>query len=134
MISIRLALIGCGGAAAGMHNALSVANQGPVNLYAMADLHEEKLSRSYKALKKEFDDQVDVSADRKLLGFDAYRRRSTCSGPASRDVHHAGLHPPVHVEYAVQKGINVFMEKPFRPTPAGCTGCSAPPKRRRRRA
>jgi predicted dehydrogenase len=119
--TIRLALIGCGGRGSGaVRDALSVANQGPVSLYAMADLQEEKMARSYKALKKEFDAQVDVSADRKFLGFDAYRKAidSLRPGDVAMCTTRAYIRP-VHVEYAVQKGINVFMEKPFSPDPGG---------------
>ena len=36
----------------------------------------------------------------------------------------------MHVEYAVEKGINVFMEKPFAPIRAACTACSAPRRKR----
>jgi predicted dehydrogenase len=119
--TIRLALIGCGGRGSGaVRDALSVANQGPVSLYAMADLHEEKLSRSYKALKKEFDARVDVSADRKLLGFDAYRQAIDLLRPGDVAMCTTRAYiRPVHVEYAVRKGINVFMEKPFSPDPGG---------------
>jgi predicted dehydrogenase len=78
------------------------------------------MSRSYKALKKEFDARVDVSADRKFLGFDAYRKAidSLRPGDVAMCTTRAYIRP-VHVEYAVQKGINVFMEKPFSPDPGG---------------
>ena len=119
--TIRLALIGCGGRGSGaVRDALSVANQGPVTLYAMADLQEEKMSRSYKALQKEFAAKIDVSADRKFLGFDAYRKAIDVLRPGDVAMCTTRAYiRPVHVEYAVRKGINVFMEKPFSPDAGG---------------
>jgi len=119
--TIRLALIGCGGRGGGaVGDALSVPDSGPVKLYAMADLLESRMSRSYDALKKKFKDKIDVSEDRKFIGFDAYRKAIDMLRPG-----HIALCTtrayirPVHVEYAIRRGINVFMEKPFAPDPGG---------------
>ena len=93
------------------------------------------MSRSYKALKKEFDAQVDVSADRKFLGFDAYRKAIDLLRPGDVAMCTTRAYiRPVHVEYAVQKGINVFMEKPFSPDPGGLHRLLCAAKRPRRRA
>jgi len=120
--TIRLALIGCGGRGTGaVRDALSVPGGGPIKLYAMADLLEQKIERAQKALKKKFGDRIDVSADRKFLGFDAYRKAIDLLRPG-RDVALCTTRAyirPVHVEYAVSKGVNVFMEKPFAPDPGG---------------
>ena len=118
--TIRLALIGCGGRGSGAAaNALTVPN-GNAKLYAMADLREDRLSTSLKHLKREFESTVDVPADRQFLGFDAYRKAIDCLRPG--DVALLTTHSafrPVHLEYAVQKGVNVFMEKSFAPDPVG---------------
>ncbi len=119
--TIRLALIGCGGRGTGaVGNALKTSDQGPIKLYAMADLHEDRMERAHKALSKAFADQVDVSADRKFLGFDSYKPAidSLRPGDVALCITRAYIRP-VHVEYAVSKGINVFMEKPFAPDPMG---------------
>jgi len=72
--AIRLALIGCGGRGSGaVGDALSVVGKGPVKLYAMADLAKAKMNSSHKALHEKFPDQVDVTEDRKFVGFKAYR-------------------------------------------------------------
>ena len=48
--TIRLALIGCGGRGAGaVGDALNVPNAGPIKLYAMADLYEERMELRLKA-------------------------------------------------------------------------------------
>jgi predicted dehydrogenase len=119
--TIRLALIGCGGRGSGaVGDALSVPNSGPVKLYAMADLLEDRLTRSHDALKEKFGDKIDVAEDRRFLGFDAYRKAIDTLRPGDIAMCTTRAYiRPVHVEYAVQKGINVFMEKPFAPDPGG---------------
>jgi len=57
--TIRLALVGCGGRGTGaVGNALSTTG-GPVKLVAMADLFENRLTSSFKRLKKRFGDRID---------------------------------------------------------------------------
>ena len=70
--TIRLALLGCGGRGTGaVGDALNVKGQGPVKLYATADLLSEKMERSITALKKRgFANKIDVTEDRKFRGFD----------------------------------------------------------------
>jgi predicted dehydrogenase len=118
--TIRLALIGCGGRGRGaVANALSVPPESqPVKLYAMADTIEKKLDDSYDTLKKKFKDQVDVSEDRKFVGFKAYKEAIDILRPGDVAMCTTRAYiRPVHVEYAVKKGINVFMEKPFASDP-----------------
>jgi len=119
--TIRLALIGCGGRGSGaVHDALSVRGEGPVKLYAMADLQAGKIAQALKAIKKEFDATVEVSEDRKFVGFDSYRKAIDILRPGDIAMCTTRAYiRPVHVEYAVKKGINVFMEKPFAPDPGG---------------
>ena len=119
--TIRLALIGCGGRGTGaVANALITSDQGPIKLYAAADLKKDSMDSRLKSLEKKFGDQIDVSEDRKFIGFDAYKHAIDILRPGdvamctTRDYIR-----PVHVEYAVKKGINVFMEKPFAPDPMG---------------
>ncbi len=119
--TIHLALIGCGGRGGGaVRDALSVA-AGPVKLHAMADLTEDRLNRSHKVLQDLFTDRVDVPLDRRFTGFDAYRHAIDCLRPGDVAMLTAYAYcRPVQIEYAVEKGVNVFMEKTFAPDPAGC--------------
>jgi predicted dehydrogenase len=119
--TIRLALIGCGGRGNGaVSNALSVPDSRPVKLYALADLLETKIENSLKSLQKQHKDKVDVADDRKFIGFDAYRKAVDILRPGDIALCTTRAYiRPVHVEYAISKGINVFMEKPFAPDPAG---------------
>jgi len=118
--TIRLALVGCGGRGSGaVGNALS-SSKGPVKLIAMADVFEDRLARSYKALSGQFGERIDVPPERRFLGFDAYRKAIDCLG--SGDVMIQATHSafrPTHVGYAIEKGVNVFMEKSFAPDPGG---------------
>jgi predicted dehydrogenase len=111
---IQIALIGCGGRGSGAaKNALSVENRGPIKLVAMADVFENRLSRSHTTLKNEFNKRVDVPDDRKFIGFDAYKKAMDCL--KSGDIAIFATPPAfrwVHFTYAVEKGLNVFMEKP----------------------
>ncbi len=118
--TIRLALIGCGGRGTGaVANALTVPN-GNAKLVAMADVFEPRLKVSHRNLSREFAAAVDVPADRQFLGFDAYRKAIDCLKPGDVALltTHSGFRP-THLEYAVQKGVNVFMEKSFAPDPVG---------------
>ncbi len=119
--TIRLALIGCGGRGNGaVGNALKTKEQGPIKLYAMADLNKEKMDSSAKSLGRRYGDQVDVAEDRKFTGFDGYKKAIDILRPG--DVAMCTTRSYIralHVEYAVKKGINVFMEKPFASDPMG---------------
>ncbi len=110
---IRIVLIGCGGRGTGAaDNALSVKG-GPIKLVAMADVFEDKLTRSYDRLKKKHGDNIQVPEGRKFLGFDGYKKAMDCLKPGDVAIFAT---PPafrwVHFTYAVKKGLNVFMEKP----------------------
>jgi len=112
--TIKLALVGCGGRGSGAAgNAMSVKN-GPVKLVAMADVFESRLTSSYKNLLNDgYGDRMDVPEDRKFVGFDAYKKAMDCLSPGDVAIFAT---PPafrwVHFTYAIQKGLNVFMEKP----------------------
>jgi len=113
--TVSVALVGCGGRGSGAAvNALSVKKQ-PVRLAAMADVYEDKLKNSYNALKKsEVASKVEVPEDRQFIGFDGYKKAMDCLKPGDVVI----LTTPlafrwVHFTYAIQKGLNVFMEKPL---------------------
>src|SRR5438067_13527448 len=65
--TVQIALVGCGGRGTGAaQNALSVQN-GPVKLVAMADVFEDRLNTSHKALHDRFEAQMEVPNDRKFI-------------------------------------------------------------------
>ena len=112
--TVQLALVGCGGRGTGAAaNAMSVKGQGDIKLVAMADVFEDRQKASYGTLSRTFEDKVDVPDERKFLGFDAYRKAMDALKPGDVVI----LTTPcafrwVHFTYAIERGLNVFMEKP----------------------
>ena len=111
--TIQVALIGCGARGSGAAaNALSTAS-GPIKLVAMADAFGPRLSAGYGHLHNRFAAQVDVPEDRRFVGLDAYKKAMDCLRPG--DVAILATPPGfrwVHFRHAIEKGLNVFMEKP----------------------
>ena len=129
--TIRVALVGCGGRGAGAAANALATKSGPIKLVAMADVFEDRLQRSYDGLieaasvprtKGSADTwvmgyqaaQIEVPPERRFLGFDAYQKAMDCLRPGDVVI----LTTPVafrwvHFRHAIQKGINVFMEKPI---------------------
>jgi predicted dehydrogenase len=111
--TVNVALVGCGGRGTGAaQNALST-KVGPVKLTAMADVFTDRLKSSYDTLRGDKKELVEVPEDRKFIGFDAYKHAmdSLKKGDVvilTTPVAFRGL----HFKYAIDKGLNVFMEKP----------------------
>ena len=120
--TIKVALIGCGGRGTGAVTQ-ALGTKGPVKLWAMADVFEDRLEASLQSLAKGqdarydrekhsgFADRIDVPPERRFLGFDAYKK-AVQSGV---DLVILTTYPhfrPEHFEYAVRQGKHVFMEKP----------------------
>lgn len=134
--TIQLALIGCGGRGSGaVANAMSAGGLvlgdhsgrqaapgeqplGPVKLVAMADIRPDRLTGSHTTLRETLGAAVDVPAERRFLGFDAYRKAIDCLRPGDVAVLATfSSFRAQHFEYAVERGVNVFMEKTFGPDP-----------------
>jgi predicted dehydrogenase len=117
--TIRLALIGTGSRGSGAVADAFAAPTGPVKLTVMADLFEDRLNHAHKSLSRAFPDRVDVSPEHRFVGFDAYRKAIDClrPGDVAMLTGYAGFRP-TQLEYAVEKGVHVFMEKPFAVDPA----------------
>jgi predicted dehydrogenase len=111
--TIQVALIGCGGRGTGAAaNAMSV-KQGPVKLVAMADVFSDRLQGSLRDLKRGHASKMDVPEDRQFVGFDAYKKAMDCLKPGDVAIFATPLaFRWVDFGYAIQKGLNVFMEKP----------------------
>lgn len=136
--TIQLALIGCGGRGTGaVANAMSAGGLvigdtsgteravgsgagGPVKLVAMADLRNDRIEQSHTTLSQMLGQNIDVPKERRFLGFDAYKKAIDClrPGDVAMLTTHAAFRAP-HLEYAVDKGVNVFMEKDFAADPGG---------------
>src|SRR5215467_6815002 len=64
---IQVGLVGAGGRGTGTAGA-------GAKLVAIADVFEDKLSRSYNEISRQFKDKVDVPKDRQFIGFDGYKK------------------------------------------------------------
>lgn len=112
---IHLALIGCGGRGGGAAaDALSVPG-GRVKLVAMADVFQGQIDIIKRSLASSFKEQIDVPEDRSFVGFEAYKQAIECLRPGAGDIALFATPPAfraVHFAAAIEKGVNVFMEKP----------------------
>jgi predicted dehydrogenase len=80
----------------------------------MADAFEQRLAASLTNLKEKFAPQLEVPRERQFGGLDGFKKAIDCldrgdlvilaTPPAFR---------PLHLEYAVERGVHVFMEKSF---------------------
>ena len=109
---IKIAVIGCGGRGTGAANQ-ALKTQGKVKLIAMADAYGDNLERSLKTLQAEegLKDRIDVPADRRFVGFDAYQK-ALAAGPDLVILATPPGFRPIHFEAAVNANKHVFMEKP----------------------
>ena len=112
---IQVALIGCGGRGTGAAAQALATKGGPTKLVAMADVFPDRLRGSFQSLRQDNTaaGKMDVPADRQFSGFDSYKHAMDCLKPGDVAIFAS---PPafrwVHFGYAVNKGLNVFMEKP----------------------
>ena len=112
--TVQVALVGCGGRGTGAAAQAMGVNRGPVKLVAMADVFEDRLNDSHKGLSKDSADKMDVPPERRFVSFDGYKKAMDCLKPGDVVI----LTTPlafrwVHFTYAIEKGLNVFMEKPL---------------------
>jgi len=117
--TIKIALVGCGGRGTGAA-AQALSTQGPTKLVALADVFENRLQSCLANVKAGREQQIDVPPDRQFLGFDAFKKAMDALDKG--DVVLLATPPAfrhVHFEYAVEKGLNVFMEKSFAPDAPG---------------
>jgi predicted dehydrogenase len=113
--TINIALVGCGGRGTGAASDALSTTQGPVKLVAMADAYEDRLKGSFNSLSKNkrLGDKVAVNQDTMFTGFEAYKQAIDKLSPG--DIVILATPPAfrwVHFGYAIEKGVNVFMEKP----------------------
>ncbi len=117
--TIKIALVGCGGRGRGAA-AQALSTRGPTKLWAVADVFEERIQSGLAEISRGHEAQVEVPPERQFVGLDGFKKAIDsldkgdlvllATPPAFRSM---------HFEYAVQKGVNVFMEKSFAVDAAG---------------
>ncbi len=109
--TIKVGLVGCGDRGTGAAEQALTADSG-VKLVAMADAFQDRIDEHLSILKgSSVGSRVDVPKDRQYTGFDAYKNVIDqvdlvilTTPPHFR---------PLHLAYAVEKGVNAFVEKPM---------------------
>ncbi len=111
--TIKIALVGCGNRGTGACSQ-ALNTKGPVKLVAMADAFRDRLDGCLKSLGNmaEVKDRIDVSEDRKFVGFDAYQKALDSGVDAVLLVTPPAFRP-IHYAAAIAAGKHVFMEKPL---------------------
>ena len=112
--TIKIALVGCGGRGGGaVFDAMQ--GGGPVRLHALADVFPEKVAAYAGTYADNLGEAGTVPKERQFVGFDAYKNAIDSLEPG-KDIILLATPPafrPTHVEYAVKRGVHVFMEKSF---------------------
>lgn len=112
---LKAGVIGCGGRASGAaFQFLSAANG--VTITALGDVFQDRVDGLADRLKKE--KNIDIPADKRFVGFDAYKKVID----SGVDVVIVATPPgfrPIHFQYAVEKGKHAFLEKPICVDPVG---------------
>jgi predicted dehydrogenase len=107
---LRVGLVGSGGRGTGAAEQALTADPN-VKLVAIADVFQDQLDQSLKTLQSSpVSSRVEVPKERQYVGFDAYKNVIDqvdvvllTSTPHFR---------PLHMAYAVEKGVHMFVEKP----------------------
>ncbi|MDA0906035.1 MAG: twin-arginine translocation signal domain-containing protein [Verrucomicrobia bacterium] len=114
----KIALIGCGGRGTGaVANAIGASRPYcQLKLHSMADVFDWRVKQSHKGLSAKYAAQMDVPEDRQFVGFDSYKKAMDTldAGDIAIFASPCAFRRP-HYEYAIQKKLNVFMEKPVTP-------------------
>jgi predicted dehydrogenase len=111
--TIKIALVGCGGRGTGAASQ-ALSTKGPTQLWAMADVFDKRLQASLANLKPAHEQQINVPPERQFIGLDGFKHAIDSLNKG--DVVLLTTPPafrPIHFSYAVDKGVNVFMEKSF---------------------
>ena len=112
---LKVGLVGCGGRGSGaVANLLEAANG--IKVHALGDTFADRLEGLKKNLKEKRNQ--DVPAENCFIGFDAYQKVID-SGVDMVILATPPVFRPVHFQYAVQKGVHAFLEKPIAVDPKG---------------
>ncbi len=108
---LRVGLVGCGGRGNGAAVQALTADAN-TEIVAMGDAFEDRIDRAIAGMEEtEVMDRVKVDPAKRFIGFDAYKKVID----SGIDVVILATSPhfrPLHMEYALEKGVHMFVEKP----------------------
>ncbi len=108
---LKLGIIGCGGRGSGAARQALLADDN-LELVAMADVFDNRLQLSYRALQKsEVGDRVKVNKDRQYVGLDAFNKLLASDVDVVILATPPGFRPQ-YIAAAIDAGKHVFAEKP----------------------
>jgi len=112
---LKVGVVGCGGRGSGAVKDMLEAADG-LKVVALGDVFADRLNSLKESLVKDF--QQEVPEENCFIGFDAYKKVIDMvdiviltTPPVFR---------PMQFEYAVEKGVHSFLEKPVAVDPKGC--------------
>lgn len=111
---IKIALVGCGNRGTGaLRQALNADPQ--TKLWAVADAFTKKAVNMSEAMKSVFpEERIDLPEERIFSGLDGYKKAIDALGPGDVVILATpAAFRPLHFEYAVNKGVHIFAEKPL---------------------
>ncbi len=111
--AIKVGLVGCGGRGTGAASQ-ALRTEGNVKLVGVADAFEDSAKNVVRNLRESLGEQkerVAVKDDMIFTGFDAYQKLIDSGIDLVILATPPGFRP-IHFEYAVRAGKNIFMEKP----------------------
>jgi len=107
---IKVGVIGCGGRGTGAAENCAESSTG-VQIHALGDLFQDHLNTCRKRLTGALGDKFTVNDDRAFYGFDAYKKVIDSDVDLVILATPPGFRPMM-IEYVIEKGKNLFTEKP----------------------
>ena len=108
---LKVGLVGCGGRGSGAASQALTADAN-AHLTAMGDVFSSKLESSHNHLKSARPDQVNVPADARFVGLDAFQKVIDSGVDVVILATPPGFRPQ-HFKAAVEAGKHIFIEKPM---------------------
>ncbi len=112
---LKAGVIGCGGRGSGAANDLLNAANG-IKIVALGDVFADRLNGLREQLKNDW--KMEIADDMCFTGFDAYKQVID-SGVDMVIIATPPVFRPVHFQYATEKGVHSFLEKPIAVDPKG---------------
>ena len=107
--ALKVGLVGCGGRGSGAVENLLEAADG-ITVVALGDVFSDRLESVKKMLAEKYDQKVPDEGC--FVGFDAYQKVID-AGIDMVILTTPPVFRPAHFQYAVEKGVHAFLEKPI---------------------